>query len=115
MLAMLSALRVHADLPVLLRYKAPRPESLTEADVEAPTPLAGWGVEMVLKKMEYSSVDDRAKRASAAEPAAEGALRGAGHQSLFFRDQLGPVSWEQNKVPLTEEQLDSATSKLSCV
>lgn len=112
LLATLLALRTHAQVQVLLRYKAPGPAALTAAETNAPTPLAGWGVEMVLKKMEYSSVDDRTQRAAGAESMAEEKADGAGYQSLFFEDQLGPVSWEQNKIPLTEEQLDSAAPLL---
>lgn len=89
---------------MLLRYKAAAGVAAADQDV---TPLAGWGVEMVLKKMEYSSVDDRARKAGEAGRAAEDqATAATGHQSLFFEEQLGPVSWELNKVPLTEEQLD---------
>jgi hypothetical protein len=52
-----------SELPLLIRYRSdPRSSTTTNSSgwghLSAVHPL-GWGVEMVLKKMEYSSVDDR--------------------------------------------------------
>lgn len=50
------------DLPLVVRYRSD-PAAETGAGVRP----GGWGVEMVLKKMEYSSVDDRTSADSADE------------------------------------------------
>lgn len=92
-------------VPVLLRYRSPVDNQVSTSSTG--TPLSGWGVEMVLKKMEYSSVDDRARKQGQLGEGEEQEGRASGFESHFFDEKLGPVSWDQNKVPLTEEQLES--------
>lgn len=56
---LLKLVRSFSELPLVVRYRSdPTPEvDGTRSGVT----VGGWGVEMVLKKMEYSSVDDRGK------------------------------------------------------
>lgn len=59
---------------------------------------------MVLKRMEYSSVDDRAK---SPEDAAEAVLQAGQPQqaSSLFLDSLGPTPWDPSASPLNETEI----------
>jgi hypothetical protein len=57
---LLEFLSSFSELPVSVRYRSDPKEPLPRKGKGGNA--GGWGVEMVLKKMEYSSVDDRVKR-----------------------------------------------------
>lgn len=68
-------------------------------------PVEGWGVEIVLKKMEYSSVDDRAGNGSQEREAGETDGGRVKEKDTFLNERLGDDPWKENSVALEEEEI----------
>jgi hypothetical protein len=127
---LLEFLSSFSELPVSVRYRSDPKEPLPRKGKGGNA--GGWGVEMVLKKMEYSSVDDRVKRDQVVmEGEAEDGRSlplllheinpvFAGidadrrtHRILSHLDRRGNqpthlfASWEETSVSLDSEQLSS--------
>lgn len=71
---------------------------------ETRTKLAGYGVEMALKKTDYLVVDDRASAGNNGKQAVLGSSSAASNP---FAEVLGDDPWAETATPLTKEEIAS--------
>ncbi|CED83771.1 UDP-glucose:glycoprotein glucosyltransferase [Phaffia rhodozyma] len=120
---LLHLLQSFPELPLLVRYRMDPPlvsdlEGSSQATFvpvkkQKGVPVQGWGVEMVLKKMEYSSVDDRQDNVFNEEQIKE--KRIIPEEDPILTEALGNDPWRENATPLNEvelTQLPFATASL---
>ncbi|KAK8869940.1 hypothetical protein IAR55_000508 [Kwoniella newhampshirensis] len=96
---------IYPDFTYTVRYQPPSNRS---AEGVRKTPLAGWGVEMVLKKTDYLVVDDRASAGSTSgvEQGVTSTV-GLGNETEtgVFSQVLGEDPWSDLANPLTTEEV----------
>ncbi|WWD15785.1 hypothetical protein CI109_100209 [Kwoniella shandongensis] len=97
---------LYPDFVYAVRYQPPSDRSVSGEGTRK-TPLAGWGVEMVLKKTDYLVVDDRASSASAAKSQSGTGkeVSKVGNESGVFSHVLGEDPWSDLATPLTTEEV----------
>ncbi|WVQ78198.1 hypothetical protein IAT38_000281 [Cryptococcus sp. DSM 104549] len=92
---------IYPEFTYVVRYQPPS----TTAEERKKLPLAGWGVEMAMKNMDYLVVDDRVTgSAEKKESGGAGEVEKPGDKGLFSH-VLGDDPWSDLVTPLTPEEL----------